>query len=118
MTLTAQIAREQRMAAEGARRVRKSVEKDMARGAAAETPAGVQLMKHLKWMGEDTVIYTFRHTCASRLTIAGVDLNRIKVWMGHKTIITTLKYAHLAPNSIDAGTDALEAFQTQHRQAA
>jgi DNA-directed RNA polymerase len=45
MTLTAQIERENHMAAEGARRVRKGVEKDMARGAAAETPAGVVLMK-------------------------------------------------------------------------
>jgi integrase len=76
-----------------------------------------RLRTHIKWLGPDTVMYTFRHTCASRLTIAGVDLNRIKTWMGHKTIITTLKYAHLAPSSMDAGTDALEAFQSLNRKA-
>lgn len=61
----------------------------------------------LKWMGEDTVIHTFRHTCASRLVQRGVDLYRVMKWMGHKNITMTMRYAKLAPNSMDDLSDVL-----------
>lgn len=49
---------------------------------------------------EDVVVYTFRHTCASRLVQRGADLRRVKDWMGHTDIKTTLKYAKLTPTDI------------------
>lgn len=73
-----------------------------------------KLRAHIKWMDDRTVIYTFRHTCASRLTMHGVSLHRIKAYLGHKTINTTLRYAHLAPEQVNIATEALE---TIHQQA-
>lgn len=48
----------------------------------------------------DTVLYTARHTCCSRLVQRGADLMRVKEWMGHKNIHTTMRYAHLAPQHL------------------
>lgn len=48
----------------------------------------------------DTVLYTARHTCCSRLVQRGADLMRVKEWMGHKNINTTMGYAHLAPQHL------------------
>jgi integrase len=57
---------------------------------------------------DDTVIHTFRHTCASRLVQRGIDLYRVKEWMGHKAIQTTMRYAHLCPSGMQALADVLE----------
>lgn len=48
----------------------------------------------------DVVLYTCRHTCASRLVQRGGDLRRIMDWMGHNSINTTLRYAKLTPTDI------------------
>jgi integrase len=48
----------------------------------------------------DTVFYTARHTCCSRLVQRGADLRRVMDWMGHKNIATTMRYAHLAPSHL------------------
>jgi len=55
----------------------------------------------------DVVIYTFRHTCASRLVQRGADIMRVKQWMGHSNIETTLGYAKLAPEDIYSLSDLL-----------
>lgn len=55
----------------------------------------------------DIVVYTFRHTCASRLVQRGADILRVKQWMGHSNIQTTLGYAHLAPEDIYTLSDLL-----------
>lgn len=55
----------------------------------------------------DVVVYTFRHTCASRLVQRGADIMRVKQWMGHSNIETTLGYAKLAPEDIYSLTDLL-----------
>ena len=55
----------------------------------------------------DVVVYTFRHTCASRLVQRGADIMRVKKWMGHSNIETTLGYAKLAPEDIYSLTDLL-----------
>lgn len=57
---------------------------------------------------KDTVIYTARHTCASRLVIRGIDIRRVKDWMGHSSITTTMRYAHLAPDSLLDAVSVLE----------
>jgi len=72
-----------------------------------------RLRAHFPWMGEDTVVHTFRHTCASRLVQRGVDLYRVKQWMGHKSLTTTLRYSHLAPKHLEELADVLEARPVQ-----
>lgn len=54
------------------------------------------------------VVHMMRHTCASRLVQRGVPLAVVQKWMGHKKIETTLRYAHLAPDSLLIGVQALE----------
>lgn len=54
------------------------------------------------------VVHMLRHTCASRLVQRGVPLAVVQKWMGHKKIETTLRYAHLAPDSLLMGVQALE----------
>lgn len=54
------------------------------------------------------VVHMLRHTCASRMVQRGVPLAVVQKWMGHKKIETTLRYAHLAPDSLLAGMEALE----------
>lgn len=49
---------------------------------------------------KDVVLYTMRHTCASRLVQRGADLRRVMEWMGHTNINTTLRYAKLTPTDI------------------
>jgi integrase len=60
-------------------------------------------------LGDDAVVHTFRHTCASRLVQRGVDLYRVQRWMGHKNIATTMRYAHLAPKHLEELADVLAA---------
>lgn len=67
-----------------------------------------RLRGHFDWMGKDTVIYTFRHTCASRLVQRGVDLYRVQIWMGHKSIQMTQRYAKFAPKHLAELADVLE----------
>lgn len=57
---------------------------------------------------EDVTLHTCRHTCASRLVQGGMDLYRVKEWLGHSSITVTERYAHLAPSSLDHGTNILE----------
>jgi integrase len=56
----------------------------------------------------DAVIYSCRHTCASRLVQRGWDIRKVKEWMGHKAIVTTMGYAHLAPEHLIEGAEILE----------
>lgn len=58
------------------------------------------------------VVHMLRHTCASRLVQRGVNLAVVQQWMGHSNITTTLRYAHLAPDSLAIGREALEQVST------
>ncbi len=49
---------------------------------------------------DNAVLYTCRHTCASRLVQRGADIRRVMQWMGHSNIATTLRYAKLTPTDI------------------
>lgn len=57
---------------------------------------------------QDVVVYTFRHTCATRLVQRGADIRRVKDWMGHGNIETTMRYAKLVPEDIYGLADILE----------
>lgn len=56
---------------------------------------------------DEVVLYTTRHTCASRLVQRGADLKRVKDWMGHADIKTTLRYAKLTPSDLFSIGDLL-----------
>lgn len=73
-----------------------------------ETRTVVQkLREHFGW--DDTfVVYTFRHTCLSRLVRRGVDLYKVQIWAGHKSILQTQRYAKFAPKQITDLADVLE----------
>ena len=66
-----------------------------------------KVVDHLN-LGDDVVIHTLRHTCASWLVQRGVDLRRVQIWMGHKSIQTTLRYAKLAPTSLFEAVSVLD----------
>lgn len=74
-----------------------------------------RLRSHIPQLN-DAVIYTWRHTCCSRLVQRGVDLIRVKEWMGHKSLATTMRYAHLAPRHLIEAAAVLEpGYQPQFR---
>jgi site-specific recombinase XerD len=54
------------------------------------------------------VIHTLRHTTASRRVMRGIDIYRVMAFMRHANVKTTMRYAHLAPNSLDGLAQALE----------
>lgn len=57
---------------------------------------------------DEACFHTFRHTTCSRLMMAGVPINVVMKFMGHARIETTMRYAHLAPDSLDLARNALE----------
>jgi len=56
---------------------------------------------------DEACFHTLRHTTCSRLVQAAVPIVVVQKWMGHATIQTTMKYAHLAPDSLDVALVAL-----------
>lgn len=60
-------------------------------------------------LGDDVVLHTFRHTCASRLVQRGVPLKHVQDWMGHKTISITARYGKLAPGDLTRFVSVLDA---------
>ncbi|TCR85510.1 site-specific integrase [Rhizobium sp. BK376] len=56
----------------------------------------------------DSVIYTFRHTCASWQVQDGVPLYNVQLWMGHKTPTMTQRYAKLAPGHMAVNLAAFD----------
>lgn len=72
-------------------------------------------MKSALGMDDDTqfCVHMLRHTCASRMVQNGAPLAVVQAWMGHSSITTTMRYAHLAPGSLQAGREALEQVKVQ-----
>jgi len=71
----------------------------------------------LPWAA-DACPHTFRHTTASRLVQNGVDLYTVQRMLGHSTIRVTERYAHLAPENLQAAAKVLNAQQFQPEKAA
>lgn len=57
---------------------------------------------------DEACFHTFRHTTCSRLVQRSVPLPIVQRFMGHADITTTMRYAHLAPDSLDLARVALE----------
>lgn len=57
---------------------------------------------------KDVVLHVCRHTCLSRLVQGGLELAKVREWAGHKEFKMTLRYAHLAPSSLNIGKAILE----------
>jgi integrase len=67
-----------------------------------------RMREHLTIKDKDFVIHMLRHTCASRLVQRGASIQYVKEWLGHKTLAMTMRYAHLAPTSLDSMVSLLE----------
>lgn len=57
---------------------------------------------------DEACFHTFRHTTCSRLVQRAVPLPVVQKFMRHADITTTMRYAHLAPDSLDLARAALE----------
>jgi integrase len=59
---------------------------------------------------EDTefLVYTLRHTCASRLLQGGTPLADVAQWLGHSSLLTTMRYAHLSVSNLQQAMAVLE----------
>ena len=57
----------------------------------------------------DATFHTLRHTAASFMVQAGVDLYEVQRILGHTTPAITQRYAHLQPDHLRSGVDALDA---------
>jgi integrase len=68
-----------------------------------------RVREHLKLT--DVVLHSLRHTCASRLVQRGASIQYVKEWLGHKTLSMTMRYAHLAPESLDSMVALLEHYR-------
>ena len=52
--------------------------------------------------------HDLRHTFASHLVMEGIDIRTVAKLIGHRDIKMTMRYAHLAPEHLQAAVDALE----------
>ena len=68
-------------------------------------------------LGKHIRFHDLRHTFASNLVMKGVDLRTVAKLMGHRDIRVTMRYAHLAPEHLQAAVDvlALEGREKKHK---
>jgi integrase len=64
------------------------------------------------------VFHSCRHTFASWHATAGTDFLILQKLMGHETFSMTLRYAHLAPETLQAAVTALERKQRTEKNEA
>jgi integrase len=56
----------------------------------------------------DLHLHDLRHTFASRLVMRGVPILAVSKLLGHATLTMTMRYAHLAPDGLDAAIEYLD----------
>ena len=69
-------------------------------------------------LGKHIRFHDLRHTFASLLVMKGVDLRTVAKLMGHRDIRVTMRYAHLAPEHLQAAVDVLARPSVQSEQKA
>jgi integrase len=57
---------------------------------------------------KEFLVYTLRHTCASRLLQRGTPLATLSQWLGHASLKTTMRYAHLSVSNLQQAMQVLE----------
>lgn len=72
----------------------------------AESLLRAGITKHFRF-------HDMRHTFASHLVMKGVDLWTVAKLMGHKDVKQTMRYAHLAPDHLQAAVDVLAQREPQ-----
>jgi integrase len=65
---------------------------------------------------QKVVFHSLRHTCASWLVMAGVPLFTVKEYLGHRQISQTERYSHLAPDSLQQATAALNGIGKEKKE--
>ena len=65
-------------------------------------------LRKLAGLGDDVVLHSLRHTCATRLVQSGLQLAMVQRWMGHRDIKTTLIYSHVDTDDLHEGRDSLQ----------
>lgn len=79
--------------------------------------AGKAIKRICKRSGVKVITWhVLRHTFASQLASEGVTIPAIKELMGHSDIGTTMKYAHLAPSTLQSSVDVLEAAEKRETE--
>lgn len=56
----------------------------------------------------DLHLHDLRHTFASRLVMRGVPILAVSKLLGHASMTMTMRYAHLAPDGLDAAIERLD----------
>ncbi len=56
----------------------------------------------------DLHLHDLRHTFASRLIMRGVPILAVSKLLGHASLTMTMRYAHLAPDGLDAAIAAID----------
>jgi integrase len=59
-------------------------------------------------IGRHIRFHDLRHTFASDLVMEGVDIRTVAKLLGHKDIRITMRYAHLAPDHLQAAVNVLD----------
>lgn len=56
----------------------------------------------------DLHLHDLRHTFASRLVMRGVPILAVSKLLGHASLSMTMRYAHLAPDGLDAAVEVMD----------
>jgi integrase len=77
-----------------------------------------QLAKRISGVRSELRIHDVRHTAASWMTMGGEPERKVRDVLGHTDVRTTARYAHLAPNDLQATVDVIGKFAQKHSAGA
>lgn len=74
----------------------------------ADPKKGFRAARTRAGLGSDVTIHVMRHTYASRLVMRGESIYDVSKLLGHSSVKMTERYAHLAPDHLEATVAALD----------